>query len=141
MIVYGADDAVAEWVSLGLTGRKDSFKLSKALGVLCDGQLVAGIVFNNYQEKNDSSPLSIEMTIYSVDKRWCTRHNLRKIFAYPFAQLRLERVQAVCSAHNEGVIMFLKKIGFMQEGRHRMAYFDGGDALSFGMLKHECRWL
>lgn len=141
MIVYGADKEIADWVSVGLGGKIGMFNPCAALGVLSKGNLSAGIVFNNYQETIDGCPLMIEMTIFSVDKSWCTRHNLRKIFAYPFAQLKLERVQAVCSAHNEGVIMFLKRLGFKHEGTHPMAYWDGGDALSFGMLKPQCKWL
>lgn len=141
MIVYGADDVISEWVSLGLTGRKDSFRNSRALGVLRGDKLVAGVLFRDYQETVSGQPLLIEMTIYSVDKKWCTRHNLRSIFSYPFAQLKLGRVQAICSAHNEGVIMFLKRIGFVQEGLHPRAYMDGGDALSFGMLIHQCKWI
>lgn len=141
MIVYGADDAIADWVSIGLTGKIGAFRPCRALGVLHKGKLAAGIVFSNYQETNGGEPLLVEMTIYSIDKRWCSRHNLHKIFAYPFAQLQLERVQAVCSAHNEGVIMFLKRIGFKHEGTHPKAYMDGGDALSFGMLKQDCKWV
>lgn len=141
MIVYGADEAIADWVSVNLTGKKGAFTPSRALGVLHEGNLVAGVVYNNYQETNDGKPLLVEMTIYSIDKRWCSRHNLRNIFAYPFSQLRLRRVQAICSAQNEGVIMFLKRIGFTHEGTHPSAYMDGSDALSFGMLKQNCRWI
>jgi len=141
VIVYGADDIIAQWVSLGLTGKPNNFGNSKALGVMRGDMLVAGVVYNNYQETNDGKPLLIEMTIFSVDKKWCSRHNLKQLFSYPFAQLKLERVQAICSARDEGVIMFLKKLGFTHEGKHPKAYMDGGDAMSFGMLKNQCKWL
>jgi len=141
VIVYGADKEIADWVSRGLGGNVGMFEPCTALGVVSRGTLSAGIVFNNYQETIDGKPLLIEMTIFSVDSSWCTRHNLRKIFEYPFAQLKLERVQAICSSHNEGVIMFLKRVGFTHEGTHPKAYLDGGDALSFGMLKKDCKWI
>jgi RimJ/RimL family protein N-acetyltransferase len=141
VILYGADDTICRWVSNGLFNNENAYPDCKALGILRSGQLIAGVVFSNYQEDIYLKPLSIEMTIFSVDKKWCTRHNLINIFSYPFAQLRLERVQANCSAHNKGVIMFLKRIGFTEEGYHRKAYADGGDALSFGMLKDECKWV
>lgn len=141
MIVYNAHEYICEWVAEGLGGRKDFFAKSVALGVIEKGKLCAGIVYNNFATDKDNKPLSIEMSIYSIDKSWCNRHNLKQLFCYPFAQLKLERVQAICSAHNEEVLMFLTRLGFTKEGYHRKAYFDGGDAISFGMLKEECKWI
>jgi len=37
--------------------------------------------------------------------------------------------------------MFNKRLGFQLEGIHRQAWPMGGDALSFGMLKPECKWI
>lgn len=141
MIIFGQDALVAEWVSLQLFGQHNSFHPCVALGVAKDNKIIAGVVYNNYQTDKNGNPLLIEMTIASVDKRWATRHNLKVLFSYPFAQLKLERVQALCSANNEGVQMFLEKLGFTKEGLHRKAYADGGDCISYGMLKNECRWL
>lgn len=117
------------------------FQKAVALGVVEKGNLCAGVVYNNYQIDKDGNPLYIEMTIYSIDKIWCNRHNLNRLFYYPFSQLQLRSVRATCSAHNEGVKMFLTRLGFKQEGLHRQAYFDGGDALSFSMLRSECKWI
>ena len=142
MIVYGADQAVADWVSFGLGSKQPLFtEKFTAIGVVEDSKLLAGIVYHNYIKTIDSKPLFIEMSIYSVDKRWCSRHNLRNIFLYPFIQLNLERTQAICAANDEGVIMFLERLGFKKEGLHRKAHLTGGDALSFGMLKDECKWI
>lgn len=136
MILFGADESVAKWVSKGLAGRDDLFDSYKALGVIANGNLVAGIVYHNYHEN-----LLIEMSIFSIDPSWCTRHNLKILFSYPFAQLRLERVQATCAASNRGVQTFLERIGFSEEGYHPKAHFDGTDAISYGMLKQNCKWL
>lgn len=136
MLVYGQDDVVAEWVAVRMGMDAQTFKPCKAIGVEINGDLIAGVVYNKYEPD-----LLIEMSIASVDKRWATRHNLKALFAYPFTQLNLGRVQALCSTKDEGVQMFLKRLGFTHEGTHRCAYHDGGDAMSFSMLKHECRWL
>jgi len=135
MLVYGRDDEVAEWVGNQLMRDAEAFKPCKAIGIEKDGKLIAGVVYNNYVGH------LIEMTIASVDKSFATRHNLKALFAYPFTQINLGRVQALCSANNEGVQMFLKRLGFIHEGTHPAAYHDGGTAMSFGMLKHQCRWL
>lgn len=136
MLVYGRDNEVAEWVGERLMRDAEAFKPCKAIGVEIDGQLVAGVIYNKYEPN-----LLIEMSIASIDKRWATRHNLKALLGYPFAQLKLKRVQALCSVKDEGVQMFLKRLGFTHEGTHPCAYHDGGTALSFGMLKQNCRYL
>lgn len=137
-LLYGADEDVAKWVSGQLGGVE--FTPYKAIGVLSGQKLIAGVVYSDYHEAPDGRPLYIEMTIASVDKSWCSRHNLSALFKYPFKQLRLPRVQALCSAHDEGVQMFLQRLGFVREGYHPLARHDG-DAISFGMLKNHCKWI
>lgn len=137
MILYGADQDVCEWVSNQLFGENYAFdSKSKAIGVVKDNELIAGVIYNNYQPN-----LLIEMSIASIDKQWCSKHNLRAFFKYPFIQLGLERVQTLCSAKEGGIIMFNQRLGFKKEGYHRMAWPLGGDAISFGMLKSECKWI
>jgi RimJ/RimL family protein N-acetyltransferase len=135
MLVYGHDERVAAWVGERLMRDAEALNPCKAIGIERDGKLIAGVVYNNYLGH------LIEMTIASLDKRWCDRHNLKALFAYPFTQLGLRRVQALCSEKDEGVQMFLKRLGFTHEGTHPCAYHDGGTALSFGMLKHNCKWI
>jgi len=135
MLVYGQDERVAKWVGEQLMKDSEAFVPCKAIGIEKDGELIAGVVYNNYVGH------LIEMTIASLDKRWSTRHNLKALFRYPFAQLQLKRVQALCSANDKGVQMFLKRLGFIHEGVHPCAYHDGGTAYSFGMLKHQCRYI
>lgn len=135
MLVYGQDERVAEWVGKQLMKDAEAFKPCKAIGIEKNGTLIAGVVYNNYVGH------LIEMTIASLDKRWATRHNLKALFSYPFTQLSLRRVQALCSEKDEGVQMFLKRLGFTHEGTHPCAYHDGDTALSFGMLKHQCRYI
>lgn len=142
MLVFGHDAAVAEWVGTRVFGIPSVFDDKvRAIGLERNGSLIAGVVYSDFREDVNGNPLSIEMSIATVDKKWATRHNLRTFFAYPFIQLRLKRVQAVTSVNNEGAIKMLKRLGFSQEGLHKGAYLDGTDAVSFGMLNHECGWL
>lgn len=142
MILFGADADVARWVAEQIAGVPEFFSpMAAAIGFLKDNQLIAGVVYDNYRETVDKKPLSIDASIASVDKRFCTRHNLRVMFAYPFVQLRLERIQLLTSVNNEGVSDFVKNLGFTLEGLHKRAYFNGDDALSWGMLREECRWI
>jgi len=137
-LVFGENEAVSQWVAIQLGCRPSFFFPSKAIGVSVDGDLIAGVVYNNMRPDGIGS---IEMSIASIDKRWATRHNLAVFFGYPFNQLRLERAEAHCAASAMGVRDFLLKLGFSQEGIHRKAHHNGEDAVSFAMLKQDCRWI
>ena len=141
MLLYGADQDVCDWASMQFIGRKDWFRDSGAIGVVNNGKLIAGVIYSNYCTDKENNPVSIEMSIASIDKRWATRHNLRAFFMHPFIDLKVKRVHTLCSAKNEGVVMFNKRLGFRQEGYHLEAWPLGGDAISWGMLKSECKWV
>lgn len=135
MLIYGKE--LVQWAAQRLANKADFFDDSAvAIGVSDGGKILASVVYTDYRDE-----ISIEMSIVSVDKKWATRHNLKAFFAYPFTQLKLKRVQAVTSVHNEGVISMLERLGFKREGLHRCAYWNGDDAYSYGMLSHECGWL
>lgn len=136
MLLYGADKEVREWVAVQLFNDADRYgDTCRAIGVVENGGIIAGVVYSGYCPNH-----SIEMSVASVDKRWCSRHNLEAFFSFPFIQLALERVWTQCSAEQEGVIMFNQRLGFKQEGYHPKGWPMGGDSLSFGMLREDCKW-
>ena len=140
-LVYGNDAEIADWVSVQIFGKEGQFKNSVAIGVVDNGRLIAGVVYNNQITDIHDTPYMIEMSVASIDKRWATRHNLKAFFSYPFIQLRLKRVQTHSPADVEGITMFNHRLGFKLEGLHREMNPCGGDFLSWGMLKSECRWI
>lgn len=141
MILYGANKELADWVSIGMFGKTEYYEENtKAIGHVKDGKLIAAVIYNNFTCQLDGSFFDAEMSVYSIDKSWATRQYLKAVFSYPFTQLKLERVHTACSAQDEGAIMFNKKVGFKPEGYHRGAWILGGDMISFGMLKGECKW-
>jgi RimJ/RimL family protein N-acetyltransferase len=135
-LVFGKDEEVGKWVAAQLGMDDEAFYPCTAIGIEKEGKLIAGVVYNNYQPE-----LLIEMSIASLDKRWATRHNIKAFFRYPFIQLGLERVQTLCKAADKGVVMFNKRLGFTPEGYHRKAFHGGHDAISWSMLKPECKWI
>jgi len=140
VILYGADDDVSKWVALQFGQPEDYFNPCRAIGIIHENQLIAGVIYNN-QKESQGIPYMLEMTIASVDKRWCTRHNLKALFYFPFTQLGLRRVHTQCDSSDEGAWMFNKRLGFKEEGRHKAAFPSGTDAISFGMLREDCKWL
>lgn len=134
---------IAEWVARGIGsgGQLGWFQDAKCLGVVVNDQIIAGIVYSNIISNTNNEPLSCSMSIYSIDKKWATRHNLYELFRFPFIELGLKRVHTVCSAEKVEIMKFNKRLGFTQEGYHPMAWPMGGASVSFGMLKEDCKWI
>lgn len=141
MLVYGHDEIVAQWVAAKLRQPPYARGMARAIGITDNNILIAGVVYNNQHLDNHGKPLLIEMSIASVDKHWCTRHNLKELFSYPFLQLRVKRVQATCHRRAKHVRSFLDRLGFHFEGIVREAHPLGGDAAHYSMLKPECKWI
>lgn len=106
-----------------------------------DGKIIAAVTYNNFKMRPDKTLFTVEMGVYSCDRRWATKEFLRAVFEYPFVQLGFERVSTACSAERPEVIAFNEKLGFVPEGCHRKAWPLGGDSISFSMLKEECKWI
>lgn len=142
MILYGAHAELSDWVSLNVLGKTGLYDdTSKAIGHVRDGRLIAAVTYNHFRCRPDGSIFTLEMGVYSEDRRWATKEFLKAVFSYPFIQLGLEMVRTSCSADRPEIIKFNRKIGFTPEGYHRKAWPLGGDAVSFSMLREECKWL
>lgn len=113
------------------------FKDYSALGVEKDGDLLFGVVYNNYREHDGD----IELNIAIGTPRCVTKNTIRMVLDYPFNQLGCVRVTCRCSSDNEKIIKFLDGIGFTREGILRKAFGRKTDTVIFGMLKEECHWL
>lgn len=135
----GHSDLVAGWAGKLLKVR--DFGKCEATGIIKDDKIIAAIIYNNFFLDYENKPISIEISIASVDKAWCTRHNLNALFAYPFIQLNVKRLQATCPEGNSDTRSFLKRLGFHLEGIAREANHLGGNSSVYSMLKHECKWI
>ena len=138
-IIMGHDHAIAAWVGnkLGIA----DFGPCSAIGVTKNGKLIAGAVYGNYHEDIHGRPLSIEVTIVSIDKTWLSRHILSALFGYPFTRLKVRRVQLTTSKRNKKLRTMFERLGFKFEGVLRKAWREGGDAVVYSMLPHECSWI
>lgn len=133
-LVCGRDREIAEWVSKRAPHAENGFDKYVCLGVERDGELIAGVVYNDYRKH------SIHASIASTDPRWATRKTLKAFFSYPFIQCGCGRITTYCGASMTSVRRFNERLGFTQEGLLRRGFGDD-DCIVFGMLKEECRWL
>ncbi len=134
-VIYGQDQRVCEWVG----DRVDEQEFgpgSIGIGLEENGELVAGVVFNMY-----TGP-SISMHVAAIPgRRWMTREYLWRCFAYPFLQLKCNRITGLVRVDNIDAQKFDEHLGFKREGLVRKACTDGTDMILYGMLREECRFL
>jgi hypothetical protein len=131
-LIFGQDEAVAEWASsrLGTT----LVRPYVAIGVGDASGLHAAMVFNDYTGAN------IEITVTSDPAGW-TRAAVRAAFAYPFRQVGCRRLTLRTRADHTVVLDIAARLGFQREGVLREFYDDGCNAVVFGLLRSECRWI
>jgi hypothetical protein len=135
-ILTGADAMVAEWVGKRIGGIDYGGSPSTAIGLIdARGYLLAGTVYTVYTG-ND-----VMMHVAALTPRSMTRGFVEACFLYPFGQLGCSRVTAMVARENQRSHDFVTGIGFVHEGCLREWYEDGQDAILYGMLRRECRWL
>lgn len=137
--MFGQDEAVSNWVMerLPIQPKSRTFGPHRAIGVLYNNQLVAGVVYNALTE----DMRDCHMTISSVSPHWAGRLVLKALFDYPFNQLGVARVTAMTNQKNKKSKDLLKRLGFSHEGCIRYYYNPNEGALIYGMLKSECIWI
>lgn len=137
-LLIGADEMVAEMVRQ-LTPvshvRELGFGPCVAFGIVRRGQLIGGVVFNNYRGHD------IHMSVAFEGKGSFLPGAVRALCEYPFEQLGCRRVTAITGKKNKRARKILERIGFTLEGvaKHGLDGFE--DAMIFGLLRENCKWL
>jgi RimJ/RimL family protein N-acetyltransferase len=138
-IVIGFDAAVADFVAKGVRMKIDDFAPFTAIGFAHEGKLIAGIIYANYRKYEHGA--DIQLTAYSESPRWLNKKNLYKIFEYPYIQLGCVRTTAVTGRANKRTRKLLEGVGYRLEGAHPKGLDGKQTAMSYGMLKEDCKWL
>jgi RimJ/RimL family protein N-acetyltransferase len=135
-VLFGADEMVTDLVRSRIPHMRDkSFGQCSALGVVRNGALLGGVVFHNYQG------FCIEVSWAFDSPRWASRDVLRTLFSYPFGQLNCVRLTSLAPRSNKKSRKAVVQLGFKLEGVHPKAFDGVTDAMSYGMLRSDCRWI
>jgi RimJ/RimL family protein N-acetyltransferase len=114
----------------------ETFKDYAAIGLEKDGELIAGVLFDN------KSGANIHMHVASNGTRhWMTPAYMAACFRYAFVQEKCARITGLVRADNTDAQRFDEHLGFRREGQLRAACADGTDLIIYGMLKDECRYI
>jgi RimJ/RimL family protein N-acetyltransferase len=124
---------VVEWVAKR-THEYGNFGSATGIGVQRNGELIAGVVYNEYNGAN------INMHVAAVEKsRWLSRTALQFFFGYPFNQLGVKRATALVGEGNTQSRRLVEGLGFRLEARLADAH-PSGQLLVYVMRPEWCRW-
>ena len=132
MIIDNQKERVAKWVCDRAGG---NWECCEAIGLERRGELVGGVIFDNYNGANIAMHCASDGT-----KRWLDREFLWFVFYYPFKQLGVRRITSPISEKNIAAQRFIENIGFELETTLQDAHPDG-DLLIYRMTPAMCRWL
>ena len=127
---------IMKWICDGLGEDTDWVGDSYTFGIEYRGQIVGGIIMNNYRKD-----LDVWLTIYSTSPHWCSKSVLKYIFTTCFETLNCKRVNIFVSKDNRKSLSLCERLGFKKEGSLRQYRENGQDCFIMGMLKKECKWL
>lgn len=125
---------VVEWVAKK-TNEFGNFGAAIGFGIESDGELIAGVVFNEYNGANMNIHVASDGS-----KRWMTKELLWMVFDYAFNQAKVKRLTGLVGEKNLDSQRFNKNLGFTVEARLAGAHPDG-DMLVYRLWRHECRFL
>jgi RimJ/RimL family protein N-acetyltransferase len=105
------------------------------LSVRRAGKVIASVGFTEFMRD------SVEMLCAALPgENWLHRGLIRESFRYAFVTARKPRVWSRVKSTNKAALAMNDGLGFVREGIQR-CHFGSDDAVLFGMLRNECRWL
>lgn len=124
---------VAAWVAQKV-GQGADWGSYYAMGVERDGQMVAGVVINNFNGANATCHIAIERFSKA------TISLLRAVCDYAFNQCKLKRLTGMVPSNEPHIIAFDKHLGFEEEFVMKDGA-PGADMHVLVMWPDTCRWL
>lgn len=112
-IVWGGADApeinagIEEFVSLLIPGCERGFGGSATMGIIRDGELIAGIVYHNWSPETGV----IEISGAATDSCWLNRETLKAMFSYPFDEIGCQMVVSRHSEHQTRLRRMWRAVG------------------------------
>ena len=124
---------VSPWIAQQY-GIADTWRNPDGFGFLYGDQLVGGCIFTDFTERSCNAFFAV------TNPRWCTRGYLRFLSEYPFIHRKVRRVTSI-SRNEKRATKVAEQWGFKKEGCLREYFGNKEDAIIWGMLKEECRFL
>ena len=104
-----------------------------------EGNFYGGAVISNFRAGEFGN--DCEISCAAETPMAFRAHVMRAVFGYVFGQLQCVRLTAITTKRNMRSKRFLTALGFRVEGCVRRAYDGRRDALIYGLLAEDCRYL
>lgn len=114
---------VGNFVSTGVWGEPDRLENYCSMAVLENGNLIAGTVYHNWYPDEGV----VELTSFSLSKRWLTKKVIRAMFSLPFACLGCQLVVLRVSERNTVMLNIARSFGFTEVYIARLRGRDHGE--------------
>jgi RimJ/RimL family protein N-acetyltransferase len=124
-------ERVGDWVAAQTGGAYHAQK-SQAIGLVRDGQLVAGVIYENWNGK------SIICHIAFLGR--LSKEFLGLVYRYPFVTCGADKIVAPVVSNNGPALRLVQKMGFTEEARLVDAA-PGGDIVFLTLARESCRFL
>ncbi|MBS4772948.1 MAG: GNAT family N-acetyltransferase [Proteobacteria bacterium] len=131
-IIADRGDVVTRFVCEGLgydTGWLDEHF---TIGFMLGNRLVGGLIYHNIRPGRD-----VWWTLYTTDKRWCSKRILKFMFGLAFEYFGCRRISMSADADNAACLKLALKLGFKAEGLLRSYRDNGKDCIIMGILNNE----
>ena len=125
---------VVEWVAKR-TNEFGDFGAAVGIGLAKDGEIVGGVVLNEYNGVNINVHIASDES-----KMWMNKEFLWYVFHYAFEEANVNRMTALIGEGNKAAIHLNTRMGFKHEAAIEGAH-PTGKMLILGMFKQDCKWL
>jgi len=122
VLVFDEKERVGDWVA-NQVGQVSSWGDFYAMGAELKGELVAGVVFNNFTGSSATAHIAVSKPTKGLMEL------LDHAFVYAFKTCELRRVTGLVEVENEKALILDKHIGFIEEGVMHEAGTDGQDII------------
>lgn len=133
--------AIANWAAQQVPWLKngDAFGPCEAWAIVHrdTDEIMGALIFNNYR----SDIGDIELNVITLHENWASQDVFRMIADYVFNILKCNRMSCTLPRGAKRNRDHAVKVGFKLEGTKRAGFYNGVDAMIYGMLKTECRFL
>jgi RimJ/RimL family protein N-acetyltransferase len=103
------------------------------------GDFVGGCAISGYRQSQYGNDCDISCA--SETSMAARPHVFTAVFNYVFVQLKCVRLTCVTTKRNKRARAFIERMGFELEGNVRLGYDGKRDALIYGLLAADCRYL
>ena len=121
---------VGHWVAKRVRGGYFEGR-STAIGLERDEELVAGVIYENWNHKSIWCHIAVEGRL--------TPKYLAAIFDYPFNICQVDKIIVPVGSENDESLRLVKKMGFVEEGRIKDGRPDG-DIVFLTLARDSCRY-